>query len=267
MSQENVELATAFFDAYNARDSEAVDGLLDPDAEITTLTGRAGLPTRWSPGTTRQYFEQLDEAFADLRVEIEAYRELGERVVALGVIRGAGKASHVEVADDLAVVFVVRNSRFVHVETYNSWRAALEAAGLSESAMSDENEEVVRQVVGAFNRRDLAAMTQWFAPEVEWEPGGPAAVERPLYRGRDEVASAFAATWETWEVFHVEESEVRALGDSVVWLGSARLRGDASHVDFDQPFAVHFLVRGGKVLRFRGFVTWQAALEAAGLSE
>ena len=133
--------------------------------------------------------------------------------------------------------------------------------------MSDENEEVVRQVVGAFNRRDLAAMTQWFAPEVEWEPGGPAAVERPLYRGRDEVASAFAATWETWEVFHVEESEVRALGDSVVWLGSARLRGDASHVDFDQPFAVHFLVRGGKVLRFRGFVTWQAALEAAELSE
>ena len=89
-------------------------------------------------------------------------------------------------------------------------------------------------------------MTQWFAPEVEWEPGGPAAVERALYRGRDEVASAFAATWETWEVFHVEESEVRDLGDSVVWLGSARMRGDASHVDFNQPFAVHFLVRAGK---------------------
>jgi hypothetical protein len=28
-------------------------------------------------------------------------------------------------------------------------------------------------------------------------------------------------------VFHVEESEVRDLGDSVVWLGSARFRGDA----------------------------------------
>jgi hypothetical protein len=43
MSEENVELARAFFDAYNARDSEAVDRLLDPDAEITTLTGRAGI--------------------------------------------------------------------------------------------------------------------------------------------------------------------------------------------------------------------------------
>ena len=132
MSEGNVELATAFFDAYNARDSEAVDRLLDPDAEITTLTGRAGLPTRWSQGTTRQYFEQLDETLADLRVEIEGYRELGERVVALGVIRGAGKASHVEVANHFAVVSVVRNSRFVSVDTYNNWQVALEAAGLRE---------------------------------------------------------------------------------------------------------------------------------------
>jgi ketosteroid isomerase-like protein len=132
MSRENVELAVAFFDAYNARDSEAVDGLLDRNAEITTITGRAGLPTEWSPGRTRGYFEQLDETLADLRVEIETYREAGECVVALGAIRGSGKASHVEVADAFAVVFVVRNSRFVCVETYNTWRAALEAAGLSE---------------------------------------------------------------------------------------------------------------------------------------
>jgi ketosteroid isomerase-like protein len=133
--------------------------------------------------------------------------------------------------------------------------------------MSQQNVEVVRELVEAFNRRDLVAMTQWFAPEVEWEPGGPAAVERARYRGRDEVASAFAATWETWEVFHVEESEVRDQDDSVLWLGSARMRGATSGVDFDQAFAVHFRVREGKVLRFQGFLTWQNALQAAGLRE
>jgi hypothetical protein len=42
MSEENVELATASFDAYSARDVEAVDRLLDPDAEITTLTEEPG---------------------------------------------------------------------------------------------------------------------------------------------------------------------------------------------------------------------------------
>jgi ketosteroid isomerase-like protein len=134
--------------------------------------------------------------------------------------------------------------------------------------MSQENVALVRQVVQSFNRRDLAAMSQRFDPEIEWQPGGPAAVERAVFRGRDEVSSGFAAAWETWEVFTLRESEVRDLGDSLVWLGRALLRGaDASHVEFDQEFAIHFLVEGEKVVRIRGFREWQVALEAAGLSE
>jgi ketosteroid isomerase-like protein len=130
--------------------------------------------------------------------------------------------------------------------------------------MSEENVKVVRSLVQAFNQRDLAAMTEWFAPEVEWVPGGPAAVEQPIYRGRDEVTNGFTATWETWEVFRAEESEIRDLADSVVWLGRTRLRG---HVELDQEFAIHFQLRGGKIVRFRGFLKWQEALEAAGLQE
>jgi hypothetical protein len=38
-------------------------------------------------------------------------------------------------------------------------------------------------------------------------------------------------------------------------------------VELDQEFAVHFLVRRGKFVRFRGFLTWHEALEAAGLRE
>ena len=133
--------------------------------------------------------------------------------------------------------------------------------------MSQETVAIARQAVQAFNQRDLAALEQWFTPDVEWEPGGPAAVERALYRGRDQVSSGFAATWDAWEVFRIQESEVRDLGDSVVWLGQARMKGGASHVDFEQPFAIHFLVRGGKITRFRGFVTWREALEAAGLQQ
>ena len=134
--------------------------------------------------------------------------------------------------------------------------------------MSEENQALVRQFVQAFNRRDLAAMTRSLDPEVEWTPGGPAAVERTVYQGRDEVSEGFAATWETWELFHLEESEMRGMGDSVVWLGRARFRGgDASHVELDQEFAVDFLLHGGMIVRFRGFREWQKALEAAGLSE
>ena len=128
MSQENVEVVKAFFDAYNARDSEAVDRLLHPEAEITTLSARGGLAGDWSQGKTKRYFEQLDEAWADFRIEIEDYRESGERVVSLGVARGAGMSSHVEVASEFAVVFVVENSQILVLDTYDNWKAALEAA-------------------------------------------------------------------------------------------------------------------------------------------
>jgi ketosteroid isomerase-like protein len=132
MSQENVEVAKAFYDAYNARDSEALDRLLHPEAEITTLSARGGLGGEWTRATTRQYFEQLDEAWAGLRIEIEDYREVGERVVALGVARGAGVSSHVEVASDFAAVLVVKGSQIMLVDSYSNWKDALEAVGLSD---------------------------------------------------------------------------------------------------------------------------------------
>jgi len=97
MSQENVEVVKAFFDAYNARNSEAVDRLLHSETEITTLSARAGLGNHWSQETTKRYFEQLDEAWTDFRIEVEDYRDLGERVVALGVQRAAGMSSQIEV--------------------------------------------------------------------------------------------------------------------------------------------------------------------------
>ena len=133
--------------------------------------------------------------------------------------------------------------------------------------MSDENVEAARRLIQAFNRRDLAAMTESFDPEIEWTPGGPAAVERAVYRGRDQVSDGFVAAWEAWEVFHLEGHQARDLGDSILWLGRAQLKGGASHMELDQEFAVRFLFEGGKIVRIDGFRTWQEALEAAGLSE
>jgi ketosteroid isomerase-like protein len=130
MSQEDVEVAKAFYDAYNARDSEALDRLLDPEAQITTLSARGGLGGDWSRATTSEYFKQLDEAWSGLRIEIEEYREVGDRVVALGAARGAGMSSQVEVASDFAAVLAVRDSRIVLVDSYSNWNDALEAVGL-----------------------------------------------------------------------------------------------------------------------------------------
>ena len=129
MARSDLDLVRAFFDSYNARDVEAMEEMLDPEVKITTLSARAGLAARWEGrASTRRYFEQLDESWAELRIEIEEYREVGPCVVAIGVIRGIGKASQAEVVERFATVSVVRNSLLVRVETYSDPDAALAAA-------------------------------------------------------------------------------------------------------------------------------------------
>ena len=133
--------------------------------------------------------------------------------------------------------------------------------------MSQANVEIVRKAIDAWNQRDADLGLSYLAPEIEWLPAGPAAVERAVYRGYDEIARGYAAVWETWDVFEFHESEVRDLGDSVLWLGRVKMRGSASQVELDQEFAVHSLVRTGKVTRTLTFLSWQEAFEALGLAE
>jgi ketosteroid isomerase-like protein len=132
--------------------------------------------------------------------------------------------------------------------------------------VSQENVEIVRNGIAAWNQRDAELWLSYAAPEIEWLPAGPAAVERAVYRGYEEIARGYAAVWEAWDVFEFHESEVRDLGDSVLWLGRVKMRGSASQVELDQEFAVHSLLRNGKVTRTLTFLSWQEALEAVGLA-
>jgi ketosteroid isomerase-like protein len=131
--------------------------------------------------------------------------------------------------------------------------------------MSQENVEIVRNGVAAWNRRDAQLWLTYAAPEIEWVPAGPAAVEQAIYSGYDEVARGLAAVWDTWEVFEFAESELRDLGDSVLWLGHVKMRGGTSHLELDQEFALQSVVREGKFTRVQAFLSWREALEAAGL--
>jgi ketosteroid isomerase-like protein len=132
--------------------------------------------------------------------------------------------------------------------------------------LSQANIEIVRRGIEAWNRRDAQLWVTYAAPEIEWVPAGPAAVERPVYTGYDEVSQGLAAVWDTWDVFEFGESEMRDLGDSVLWLGRVRMRGRTSHVELDQEFALHSLVSEGRFIRVQAFLSWPEALEAVGLA-
>jgi ketosteroid isomerase-like protein len=133
--------------------------------------------------------------------------------------------------------------------------------------MSRENVKIVRAVIDAWNRGDIDGWLDQATPDFVWIPAGPAAVERSVYQGRDEVREAMAGGSETWEEFHFEESEIRSLGESVVWLGKVHAKGKASEVELDQEFAIHAVVRDGRLVRTEGYLSRAEALEAAGLPE
>ena len=133
--------------------------------------------------------------------------------------------------------------------------------------MSRANVELLRKGIDALNRRDVDLWLDYSAPEIQWLPAGPAAVEREVYRGYDEMRSGITAAWETWDVFEFQEDQVRDLGDSALWLGRLKMHGNASGVELDQEFAVHGVVRDGKFILIHTFLSWQEALEAVGLPE
>ena len=125
----------------------------------------------------------------------------------------------------------------------------------------------MRKGVEAWNQRDAGLWLTYAAPEIEWMPAGPAAVERAVYRGYAEVASGFESVWQTWEEFRFEESQVRDLDESVLWLGRVKMRGGASHIELDQEFALRAVFRAGRVVTLQAFLAWRDALAALGMAE
>lgn len=133
--------------------------------------------------------------------------------------------------------------------------------------MSQENVEVVRRAVDAWNQRDPDLWRSYATPDIEWTPAGPAAVEGTIYRGYDEVVAGLESVWQTWDEVFFEESEVRDLAEATLWLGRLKLRGASSQVALDQEFAVSFVLRGGKLARIQAFLSQRDALEAVGLAD
>jgi ketosteroid isomerase-like protein len=133
--------------------------------------------------------------------------------------------------------------------------------------MSQENVEVVRRAIDAWNRHDPDSGLRLLAADVEWLPASPAAVDSSVYVGHEEVRRGFEAIWDTWDEFRFEEKEVRDLGDAVLWLGTVQMRAVTSGIELSQEFANHLVLRAGQIVRAEAFLSWRQGLEAAGVPE
>ena len=133
--------------------------------------------------------------------------------------------------------------------------------------MSQENVEIIRKAVEAFNADGAeAAGRRFFADDVEFHDP-PDSPSPRVARGREEVRSQFNSFNDAWEKHRTEVREIRAVGTDKVLLVSVEHFVGRDDIEVEAPSASVFTLRNGKVIRWETFWNEQQGLEAAGLSE
>ena len=135
MSQENVEIVSAVFDAWNEGSLETVLPFVAEGIEWLEVEGRpesAGLEVR-GKARVRSMLESLYETWQRYRLEPEEVQAVGDdRVVAVLREVARGRASGVDVESRWGYVITFRDGKLGRVEAYRNPDHALEAAGLRE---------------------------------------------------------------------------------------------------------------------------------------
>jgi ketosteroid isomerase-like protein len=116
--------------------------------------------------------------------------------------------------------------------------------------MSQENVEIVRAVIDAWNRGDFDAWISAWDEQAEFYPLC-AQLEGHAYHGHDGLRRFVAEMAAEWEQVRFEVNEIRGAGEQMVALGRLRARGQASGVEHDVPLALVGVVRDNKVLYSR----------------
>ncbi|MFL5906448.1 MAG: nuclear transport factor 2 family protein [Solirubrobacterales bacterium] len=117
-------------DAYNNRDPEAWVAIWNSDCEWHPfLTARVeGDPGYHGHNGMRAWFEDVDEMYSEMHVELDTFREVGDRLLVLGQMTARGRGSGAEVSSDVAWVFEPRGEKFQRGWAYNSHEEAERAA-------------------------------------------------------------------------------------------------------------------------------------------
>jgi ketosteroid isomerase-like protein len=131
--------------------------------------------------------------------------------------------------------------------------------------MSHENVEIVRRAAEAFNEQGFGSegSLSFFAADLVFEEPPEQPAPRVAH-GRDEAQKIFAQFDEAWEEHRSEPEDIRALDhERVLVLSIEHFRG-RDGIEIEQPCAMIFTLRGGKIVRMQSFWERQTAFEAAG---
>jgi ketosteroid isomerase-like protein len=128
MSEENVEIVKQLTEAFHQRDIDSFARLTTQDVEWvpvfsaqverTVYRGREGI---------ERFLRELSETWDEFRPVPEEYRQVGDRVLALGRLKAQGRSSGAAVDAPWAGIFDFRTARICKIRTYLDHAEALAA--------------------------------------------------------------------------------------------------------------------------------------------
>ena len=132
MSQKNVDLLRASYEAFNRQEIESVvSELFAPDFEFTPAGKIPGVEGIYrGPDGFRQFLTFFWGAFDESRVDIGELRHSGDHVLAETTNRGRGKHSGIPTAWTVWIVWTIRDGKVVRGQAFVDRAEALTAAGL-----------------------------------------------------------------------------------------------------------------------------------------
>jgi ketosteroid isomerase-like protein len=131
VSQENVDVVQAFFDAYNARDMDAVSALHDSKVIWAAFEGWPEADTLVGREACMRQYKRSRESFDVATVEPSTdFIAAGDRVVVRIAWRAKGQGP--EMSMEFTCVYTIRKGKIFIMEFFWDHAEALKAVGLEE---------------------------------------------------------------------------------------------------------------------------------------
>jgi ketosteroid isomerase-like protein len=133
--------------------------------------------------------------------------------------------------------------------------------------MSPENIAALRELLEAFNSRDIERILGFLHPDFETAVPPALSAEPDTYRGHAGARRYFESFWETMDDIRFRPQRFWDAGESVVVAMRLTARGRHTAIAVEQRFTQVWTFRDGKATRARTYASDAEALKAAGIGD
>ena len=224
--------------AYGSRDYETMRELSHPEMELD-WSASLGLEARVYQGREQvlKFYEHYLDTFEEIDIQPDCFIESGDWVVVPNTTLVRGRDGIQTIARS-AFAFELHGGLITRIRLYQETQEALEAVGLREWAMSQENpQQVIQGMYDAYNSDGLKAAGSFLHPQVEYRddprwPGGG------VHQGRDAVIARFQEVIDALGLQGARLHRVVEARGQTVWVVAYFGQSSGAGVPNDPPVGV-----------------------------